>query len=487
MLHNFWVGCKNGLMKKIIYIFSLVLALVFGARNCSAALDDGLDGSYVGNCEEISVLFARGSGAEVGRSAEYEQLSRAAIEFAHERYMQLAVYDIGYPAVGFSSPFQLLGAYISAGSAYEFGDSVREGVEDVRRSVSEKLQKCPNSKFVLVGYSQGAMVMSHVAAELDSDTIAFLMLIGDPETYLPEGNGFNPPACRTGERSSWRTYAPDCRTYTGVFGGRQPYEISSLAGKYSLWCNRDDYICGSSRNPFRNSGHTAYASKIPLGFRLLAQKYLAPKMRGASNGDLPVELEEFYDSGVPVEDLEARDVEIVRNGGTIQLKWSAPAGARYLLLRLNGYDLGYVDASLGEFEICDIDAARQNDLFVAWMAEDGELGNPKDDSFEAATLDVGDDYVVTESAADIVPIAVPSNHGVGSGLATGVLATISNDIEPIVSNSLPVNDEIIAAVPSNTARGINSVSKASIVKIAFGLMGASGLLIIFIMRKRRGL
>ena len=56
-------------------------------------------------------------------------------------------------------------------------------------------------------------------------------------------------------------YAPNCSTYKGSLGARNPYVPAKLNGKYGLWCNKDDYICGSSRRLTKNSGHLQYAEK----------------------------------------------------------------------------------------------------------------------------------------------------------------------------------------------------------------------------------
>jgi cutinase len=63
------------------------------------------------------------------------------------------------------------------------GCSVTTGVNDVLKRLSEQDKACPNEKFVLVGYSQGAAVMRGAApkipTELQSKIIAMVMF-GDP-------------------------------------------------------------------------------------------------------------------------------------------------------------------------------------------------------------------------------------------------------------------------------------------------------------------
>ena len=54
---------------------------------------------------------------------------------------------------------------------------------------------------------------------------------------------------------------PNCRTNTGSLGAKNPYVASGLEGKYGLWCDKNDYVCGGSRSLLNNSNHTKYAEK----------------------------------------------------------------------------------------------------------------------------------------------------------------------------------------------------------------------------------
>jgi hypothetical protein len=90
------------------------------------------------------------------------------------------------------------------------------------------------------------------------DRVAFVALFGDPKLYLPEGEGFNPPACQDENLSSWRRLVEDCHTDNGALGARKPYIPQDMEGKVGLWCLDDDFICGSSKNLLVSSGHQLY-------------------------------------------------------------------------------------------------------------------------------------------------------------------------------------------------------------------------------------
>ncbi|MCQ2049752.1 MAG: cutinase family protein, partial [Candidatus Saccharibacteria bacterium] len=110
-------------------------------------------------------------------------------------------------------------------------------------------------QFVLAGYSQGAMVISRVLNELDSEKIIYAATFGDPKLYLPEGEGFYPDACRNKNLSDYRKYVPDCHAFEGLLGSYRPYEPEKFIGKLGTWCNKQDIMCSSA---FNIGDHVSY-------------------------------------------------------------------------------------------------------------------------------------------------------------------------------------------------------------------------------------
>lgn len=110
-----------------------------------------------------------------------------------------------------------------------------------------------------MGYSQGAMVVAQSLEYFKSGELIYVAMFGDPELYLPEGRGAWPAACRGKNLSPYRVFVPNCHTDNGSLGTRNPYEIARFRGKYGLWCNNNDFICGSSKNLLRGDGHIEYS------------------------------------------------------------------------------------------------------------------------------------------------------------------------------------------------------------------------------------
>lgn len=484
-------------MRKIILLAFAISSLF--SNQCFASSGD------VSDCYDLATYYLRGSGADIGGSKEYLEVVHAMSDITAKYGWSTYVEDIEYPAVGIT-PARLISAFVSAGKAYSYGKSVQLGSNALRKRYSSVRSNCPETKYIIVGYSQGATAAARAMSSLDSRRVEFVMLLGDPENNLPEGAGLFPSACFGGVLSPWRTYAPNCRTYHGVFGGREPYEARGFEGKYSSWCNRNDYICGSSRNPLRNSGHTSYATsgEISWGMAYLAKKYLkykpveterplidnvvmyrAPEMRLSSidNG--------LSDEGSDAEITKPDDVAVWRGGTSYYLRWrSAPKDAKYLLLRLNGYDLGYVDASDGEFEVRDVNFSENNELSLMWMREDGELGDESvvavadsEPEIDAINVGIAESKVTATDKEDgsIKRETIKDNKHVASRNNKRESASKNTSSD---TNS---NDETQETVSGDTiipANGFHFWNEEEAFKVIIGVVGISGLLSLLILRRR---
>ena len=92
--------------------------------------------------------------------------------------------DLRYRAVSVANFQTMFGAYISAGKYYEFGASVSDGVRLLRNYYSDVMAQCPQTKWVLAGYSQGAMVVAEAAKTFVADDVVYIGLFGDPQLFV---------------------------------------------------------------------------------------------------------------------------------------------------------------------------------------------------------------------------------------------------------------------------------------------------------------
>ena len=300
------------------------------------------------------------------------------------------------------------------------------------------------------------MVVSLAAQRFRADRVIYIGLVADPQLNLPEGRGLLPDACLGRNYSEYRVFVPACRTHTGRLGVRNPYQYGELAGKYGLWCGKNDYVCGSTSSPFNNSGHTQYvgAGSYTQMSYLVQQKlttshtivqvartvasesevyaFLAQDEYFAYPGEM-VEISAAnsfgfganiarYEWSIDDGDYEVGDVVLYRSFAlgqhTVKLRvvnvndvsaeatatitvaddfadssllapvilaerqadavyfsWTnVPAEAKYLLVRLNGFDLAYVKASDSVAGVHDLEINDEDVLSAAWMDEDFDVG-----------------------------------------------------------------------------------------------------------------
>lgn len=228
------------------------------------------------SCADVYFVFARGSGSSLA-ATDYQAWQSALQRGVVSRLPKLrfAHYELGaqnqngyqYPAVtvGFDSAeaaITTLGAVVDASGAGSFQQSINQGVDELRALVANVARSCPNTKFVLGGYSQGGMVVSQALEILPQDKILYAVTFGDPQLYLPEGAPRwleQPLACSGQNLSAYRANVPDCTTYQGILGGKQPYVNGYFTQRTGAWCYQDDFMCGSRLN-FSNllEAHLSY-------------------------------------------------------------------------------------------------------------------------------------------------------------------------------------------------------------------------------------
>lgn len=235
-------------MTKIKYLL-MVAVMAIGIIKIPVAETKAIE-----SCPELKIIFMRGSGGTRWTDPNYLDFKASLEEKLALVDLEYEFLDLDYPAVGvgLDNLFVTLGAFFGGGEAYEFGESVAAGVSELIRVVNTQ---CPNTKYVLGGYSQGAMVLSKALPNLNAEKIVYAATFGDPKIYLPEGAGAVPAACANRDLSEYRAYVPDCQAYEGLLGSYRPYQPEGFSGKLGTWCNKYDIFCSSY---FSLSSHTAY-------------------------------------------------------------------------------------------------------------------------------------------------------------------------------------------------------------------------------------
>lgn len=241
-------------------------------------------------CPALKVIFARGSGAPLEDNEDYQNFKNSMTEKLNLIDLDYEISDLDYPAVGIDNIVVAAGAYFGAGESYEFGKSVDTGVKKLINIVNNT---CPNTKFVVAGYSQGAMVVSKALPSLKANKIIYAATFGDPKIYLPEGEGISPPACRNENLSNYRISVPDCYAYEGMLGSYRPYQPEEFIDKLGTWCNRFDILCSSY---FGISSHVSYVND---GLYEDASKLIFAKVTNAFN--IPNHYVSLHDTAILID------------------------------------------------------------------------------------------------------------------------------------------------------------------------------------------
>ncbi|MBR3323970.1 cutinase family protein [Candidatus Saccharibacteria bacterium] len=228
----------------ILTINLLVPAVAFREKSVSAI-----------SCPDVKMIFARGSGEKRWVDQNYLTFRSELESKLKLTDLEYEFLDLDYPAIDVGNIWTLLTTFVGRGDAYEFGASIDIGAEKLVREIDSA--SCPDTKFVVAGYSQGAMVISKAAPRLPADRIIYAATFGDPKIYLPEGSGVMPEACRGANLSNYRIYVPDCRVYEGMLGSYRPYQPEALVDKMGTWCNHTDIFCSTHLSI---KSHTSYVS-----------------------------------------------------------------------------------------------------------------------------------------------------------------------------------------------------------------------------------
>ena len=210
------------------------------------------------DCKKYEAIFLRGS----GQPLEDKDFLAFKSALSKKVSVELDFTDLNYPAVSVSNFSTALSTYLSAGESYKFRESVERGVEDLKNYVSNEAKRCPEKKFIIAGYSQGAMVVSKALLDFNAEKVLYAGTFGDPKLYLPEGKDAKNTACKNIGLSNYRVYVPDCEVVEGVLTALNPYASPSLRDKLGAFCNMDDFMCGSSLNLFHPlKAHLSYNSQ----------------------------------------------------------------------------------------------------------------------------------------------------------------------------------------------------------------------------------
>jgi cutinase len=173
-----------------------------------------------GACTPVEVLAARGTGEPQSGSIIMGGLASGIAQRT-----QGSVYQVRYPA------------------GVDYLNGPNQGATDALARLTAQAAACPDQRYVLVGYSEGAMVMvtlmGRIPANLQS-RVAAAVLYGDP--YYKSSS----PAAAGSAKGRANGLVP-------VLGVPAAY-----AGKTRDYCNTGDPVCGGGANVAAHLSYSTY-------------------------------------------------------------------------------------------------------------------------------------------------------------------------------------------------------------------------------------
>jgi cutinase len=183
-------------------------------------------------CTPVELVIARETGSSQGSSWMLTSVARS---ISSRIGGQTSTYHVNYPA------------------SWNFLTSVPQGVTDLVRHLNDQAARCPDQKFVLLGYSQGAMVIGDaLASPVDRTMGPSQALSGDAASSVAAVVWFGDPRFRTGE--SYNADPPSGGA-NGVYPRRQG-SLSGFADRIRNYCAAGDPVCQSgSVNYIAHAGY----------------------------------------------------------------------------------------------------------------------------------------------------------------------------------------------------------------------------------------
>lgn len=128
---------------------------------------------YADTCQDVVFVGARGSGNDF---AAYGGLGKQVDGLMRAYSARLNGHRLGFFAVPY--PAQSVEALAFSSTRKQYFEGIDTGVEQTLKALAARQAKCPTERYVLAGYSQGAMVMHRVMWKLAAGAEGFARIDG---------------------------------------------------------------------------------------------------------------------------------------------------------------------------------------------------------------------------------------------------------------------------------------------------------------------
>ena len=166
-------------------------------------------------------------------------------QFGAER---VQVYTVPYTAQ-FHNPF-------SADKQMSYNDSRAEGTRAALKALTEMNERCPLSSYVLMGFSQGAVIAGDIASDIgngrgpvDEDLVLGVTLIADGRRQTGVGQDIGPTPPGQGAEITLQD-VPMLKTLGLEMTGPRPGGFGLLNNRTNQICAAGDLICAAPESAF---------------------------------------------------------------------------------------------------------------------------------------------------------------------------------------------------------------------------------------------
>lgn len=184
------------------------------------------------------------------------------------------------------------------GDTTSYEDSVASGVDQANTVMDEVVARCDDTKIMLIGYSQGAEVMSQVGravgdgdSDIDTDRIAGIALFADPTReggtpLLVDGGDAPAQIADTDTDTVSQAVTGLSETKTPAANGLSPEktgitDFGEISDRTVSWCLPGDYVCGLPADSEVAAEIVTLLEKVNLDDPVEALKLLAESMDSA--------------------------------------------------------------------------------------------------------------------------------------------------------------------------------------------------------------
>jgi hypothetical protein len=161
---------------------------------------------------------------------------------------RVQVYTVPYTAQ-FHNP-------LSADKQMSYNDSRKEGTAAAARAMTEMNNRCPLTSYVLVGFSQGAVIAGDLASDIgngrgpvDEDLVLGATLIADGRRQPGVGQSVGPDAPGQGAEITLQE-VPTLSTLGLTMSGPRPGGFGALNNRTNQICAPGDLICSAPESAF---------------------------------------------------------------------------------------------------------------------------------------------------------------------------------------------------------------------------------------------